>query len=202
MSTDYATRAKVLFADLFDGRLDRFGVREHVSEDTSSKRRCLIDGRNCVWAYASDDGTLGCITRYGGNAPGKILRAIAEIFETDIFSEYEPQFWGFDTEEEWAAWEKEIAEKHRDEWYLDLCKYLRGEPNEIRPGTNGMTKAQVAKSLVHRSPELMLSTNKDRLLSLVDEIFERDHTVWIKLSAEQVALAEMLATHEDDLPQS
>ena len=34
-----------------------------------------------------------------------ILGAIAEAFSTDIFSEYEPQYWGYDTQEEWeAAW--------------------------------------------------------------------------------------------------
>jgi hypothetical protein len=45
------------------------------------------------------------LTRYGGNDPGKILKALANVFDTDIASEYEPQYWGFDTQEEWErAW--------------------------------------------------------------------------------------------------
>jgi hypothetical protein len=46
----------------------------------------------------------------------KILQAICEAFDADIFSEYEPQFWGFDTQEEWDAWQRAIAKEHEDEF--------------------------------------------------------------------------------------
>jgi hypothetical protein len=41
-------------------------------------------------------------------APGGILKAISEVFDTEIYSEHEPQFWGFDTEEEWEAWQDSL----------------------------------------------------------------------------------------------
>jgi hypothetical protein len=33
--------------------------------------------------------------------PIKILSAIAEVFASEIFDEYQPEYWGFETQEEW-----------------------------------------------------------------------------------------------------
>jgi hypothetical protein len=92
MSTDYRLLGKVPACDLFDGHLEEFGVREHVKlEATTEKSRLLTDGRNYLWVYIDDDGFVGCLTRYFPNgAPGKILNALANVFDTDIVSEYEP----------------------------------------------------------------------------------------------------------------
>ena len=142
MSTDFILSRKVRANDLFGGRLATFGIPEHVSSDTSERNRCLTDARNYLWVYLIEDGFVGCLSRYGANAPGKILAAISEAFETDVFSEYEPQYWGFDTQEEWDAAEQKLADQHRDRFYADLCAYIRGEPNDIRPGTIGEIKAK------------------------------------------------------------
>jgi len=146
MSTDYALLKKIPACDLFDGRLEEFGVREHVKPDeTTEKSRCLTDGRNYMWVYMDDGGFAGSITRYAsGGAPGKILGAIAEAFDTDIVSEYEPQFWGFDTQEEWDAAMSQMSREADERFYLEILKHLRGEPNDIRVGTIGMIKAEKA----------------------------------------------------------
>ena len=117
MSTDYRLLRKVPACDLFDGRLEEFGIREHVKpEATTEKSRLLMDGRNYMWAYVDDDGFVGCLTRYAPNgAPGKILNALANVFDTDIVSEYEPQFWGFDTQEEWDACMEKMSQKAEEE---------------------------------------------------------------------------------------
>jgi hypothetical protein len=202
MSTDYRLLKEVKACELFDGRLQEFGVREHVNDNTGESNRCLTDGRNYLWLLITDDGFVGCISRYGGNAPGKILRAITEAFDTDIVSEYQPQFWGFDTEEEWDAAEAEIAKESEERFYVDLTKYLGGESNGIRPGTIGMIKAEIAKGLVEKDSSLLLPANRDRLLKEIRSIYERDHTVVVKLTPEDIAAANMLVTHEDDLPQA
>lgn len=195
MSTDYALLKKVYACDLFDGRLDELGVREYISSDeTSESCRALTDGRNYLSVYINDNGFVNCITRRGFNAPSKILDAIAEAFDTDIVSEYEPQFWGFDTEEEWAAFEDQAHRDFQETFYVDILKYLRGEPNGIIPGTIGMIKADIAKELVKKNPELLLPAYKDKLLS------EIEHAVTITLTPEEVAFADMMVTHEDDLP--
>ena len=117
MSTAYCLSERVGASTLFDGRLENFGVREHVKPDETSKnRRCLTDGRNYLWVYIDDAGLVSSISRYGGNAPGKILNSIAQAFDTDIFSEYQPQFWGFDTQEEWDAAMDQMAKESEEEF--------------------------------------------------------------------------------------
>ena len=198
MSTDYTLSKKVRARDLLCGRLATYGIREHVASGTTERSRCLTDGRNYLWVSVTRDGFVGCLSRYGGNAPGKILAAISEAFETDVFSEYEPQFWGFDTQEEWEAFCKN--EQARDQFYDDLWGYIHDEPNDIKPGTIGEIKAKIAKTLVETDPAIL--ENRDRLLSEIDAIYDRDHAVVITLSPEDIALAKMLATRDDDLPKA
>ncbi len=203
MSTDYRPLKEIRASDLFDGRLGRFKVHEHLKPDeTNETRRCLSDGRNFVWVYIGDDGNVASLSRYGCNAPGRILASIAEAFDTQIVSEYQPQFWGFDTQQEWDAYLEKIKNEHKELFYLEILKHLRGAANDIKPGTIGMIQAQIASRIVANEPELMLVQNKDRLLSAIDEIYEREHVVQVTLSEADIAAARMAITDEDDLPQA
>jgi hypothetical protein len=195
---------KVTARDLFDGRLAEFGVKEAVSKDTTETSRCLTDGRNYLWVRINEDGFVTTVTRYAGNAPGKILNALAEAFETDIVSEYEPQYWGFKTEEEWDAWQDKLDKEYEDAFYADFLKYLRGEPHPwIIPGRIGMIQAEIGKTLVEKDPSLLLPENRDKLLAEMRLIYDRGgHTVKVTLTQEEISLAEMIATHEDDLPKA
>lgn len=201
MSTEYATLKKILACDLFDGRLGRFNVFEHLNDEANETKRCLSDSRNYVWVHIDANGFVACITRYGRNAPRKILDAISDAFDTDIVSEYEPEYWGFDTQEEWDAAMDKLAAESKDRFYIQILKYLRGEANDLIPGTIGMIEAQIAERLVAQEPELMLVQNKNKLLSAIDEVYQREHVVQYTLSAADVAFARMIVTHEDDLPQ-
>jgi hypothetical protein len=174
MSTDYVPLKKIRFADLIDGRLESRNVCEHfVPSETTDLRRCLTDGGYYLWVYIDSEGFVGCITRYGGNAPGFILNAIADTFDTEIVSEYQPEFWGFATNEEWEAAQREIAAHCEREFEINLLKYLRGEPNGIRPGTIGMVKAEIGRILVERNPNLMSVSLRSELMALITAI-ERD----------------------------
>src|SRR6266446_391236 len=118
MSTDYRLTKDILACDLLDGRLEQFGVREYFNDKTTEQARLLTDGRNYLWLYVNDDGFVNCVTRYMPNGvPSKILNAIAEAFDTGIVSEYEPQFWGFDTQEEWDAWERKLHKEYKDKFH-------------------------------------------------------------------------------------
>ena len=70
------------------------------------------------------------------------------------------------------------------------------------PGTIGEIKAKIAKTLVENDAALLQPENKDRLLTEMEAIYDRDHAVVITLGPEDIALAKMLATHEDDLPKA
>jgi len=200
MSTYYAPSEKIDACSLFDGRLEKFGIREHVCVDTTHARRWLTDGRNYLWVNINDAGLVDSFVRRGVNAPGKILDAIVDLFNTAIFSEYEPQFWGFETQEEWDAAMKKIADENQERFYLEIMNYVRGEPTNIPPETIGMIQAGIAKELVEEDPALLRPENKDRLMCKIDSIYQRDHTVTITLDPVNRAFADMIATHEDDLP--
>ena len=205
MSTNYRPLDRVAARDLFDGRLEPFGVREEVTHDTTSPMgwRCLTDGRNFLWVSVDDGRFVYNLKRTGPNAPGKILTAIAEAFNTDVVSEYDPQYWGFATQEEFDAWQEAPSKNHREQFQQQLLNYVRGEPTEgIIPGTIGMHKAEIAKGLVKEHPELLSDESGAKLLDAAEKVYDRNETVHVKLSESDIAFVNMLATHEDDLPQA
>lgn len=181
MSTDYRTLKRLRVEDLFDGRLEEFGISERPQSKPSRVRE-LTDGRNALFVYEDEKGCVGSFTRYGANAPGRILAAIAVVFDTYIVSEHQPQYWGFDTNEEWEAWQEQMAREGRDRLYADMIRFVRGEQHGLVPGTNGMLMAGIAKRLLAEQPELMADERKEELLDAVDAIFKRDHTVTMTLT--------------------
>ena len=201
MSTDFRTEEKIQMADLFDGRLERLDIREHVNPGTTSEEcRCLTDGRNYLWAYSGRDGMLGSMSRYGQNAVSKILRAVAETFDTEIYTEHEPQFWGFANKEAWdLAW-SEMERKAEDEFHADIIAYVKGEPNDLNEGTVGMEQAKLAKNLVAVDPHLSMLENKRELLDTIGRMYYADKR--ITLTEEQIERVKLSMTHEDELPQA
>jgi hypothetical protein len=179
MSLDLKLSKKVSARDLFDGRLEKYGVREHVHSHTTEQYRRLVDGRNALSVEMDDDGFVGWLTVYGMNDPSKILVAIAEAFETEIFSEDEPQYWGCNTQEELDAVMKEFF--NEQEFYANVCAYVRGEPNVIQPGTYAEIRAKIAKRLVDEDATII--GDKDRVLAEIEGIYQRD----------AVAIRQMLA---------
>jgi hypothetical protein len=204
MSTDYRPLKNIRACELFDGRLEAFGVREHVHKETDNTNRCLTDGNNFLWVYTDENGDwVEGLTRYFpcGN-PEKILVAMEEAFDTDIVSEHQPQFWGFDTEEEWHAALEAANKEHEEEFHAEVLKFVRDEPNNIRQGTNGWYEAKHAKELVEKDPSLLLPANHDKLFNAAHSYWFDKHVVKVTLTEKEVALARMLGTHEDDLPQA
>jgi hypothetical protein len=105
MSTYYSLIKKIPSHDVFDGRLEEFGIREHIEPDqTTDSYRCLTDGREYVWVRMDGGGFFWHVRGVSG-----ILFTVADVFETDIVSEHHGQFWGFETDEEWERWQSEKA---------------------------------------------------------------------------------------------
>jgi hypothetical protein len=89
MSVDYYPLNKAIrMMDLFDGRLEKYGVREHQTERTAPTRRCLTDGENFLWVYGddSDENEPASFTEYapGPNNALTILDAIIAEFDVEI----------------------------------------------------------------------------------------------------------------------
>ena len=85
MSTDYRPLTPIRMADLFDGRLEKLGVQEQHSDEATPNSKCLTDGRNFLWFYGNEEGLASAFTRYGDNAPQRILRAISQEFNVKLY---------------------------------------------------------------------------------------------------------------------
>mgnify|MGYP001825828543 CR=1 FL=1 len=101
MSTDYILEENILMNELFDGRLEQFGIFESLVEGGRAEDlRILEEGTNHVLVIGDDRVNL-ITTSFARGSSGKILAAIALVFDTNIWSEHEPQFWGFETDDKW-----------------------------------------------------------------------------------------------------
>jgi hypothetical protein len=105
MGSEYRAEKDILGSELFDGRLQKFGIRDHGQ--ARENHRCLTDGENCLGVRINDAGyVVGFEREWNGNwgSPEKILSSVSDAFETKTFSYEEPEYYGFDSEEEKAAW--------------------------------------------------------------------------------------------------
>ena len=181
MSLDFRTDKQILMEELFDGRLAAFGVGERVVPSTSREDRLLSDGVNSVWAHGCKQGHVSHLTVYGLNSAVFIADAICRAFDTWMYTEHEPQYWGFDTQEAFDAWMREGANEAKEDFYLELMDYLQGRPHRVSPGTNGMKMLEIGRDLVAHDPGLALPARKEELLTAIDEKFMEGELADIKL---------------------
>jgi hypothetical protein len=203
MSTDYRPLKEILARDMFDGRLANCGVYEHVVPGNTEETRVLTDSRNYVIVWLDAEGVVKGLTRSGMNAPQKIFEAIEVAFETEIVSEYEGRYWGFESDKEYEKWMEEMAKADSERFYADVLKYLKGEPHKLQPGTIGMRAAEQVKRHVADRPQLLDAESEGELRALVKHTLHHgDHVVTVTLTEQDLAFADMIATHESDLPQA
>ena len=70
--------------------------------------RYLTDGSNGMEVVVYESGFADITVRNLWCAPEKeIFHAIAEAIDTEIVIEGQPEFHGFDTQEEWDAWNEQ-----------------------------------------------------------------------------------------------
>jgi hypothetical protein len=97
MSIDFISDTRIAISDLFDGRLEKYGIWGATKNGNGH----LFDKTGSVTVYGDDDNSAFSFTSYGFSDPTNILVAIQNEFQTRLFSENEPQYWGFGTVEEW-----------------------------------------------------------------------------------------------------
>jgi hypothetical protein len=203
MSMQFMSLKKIRLADLIDGRLKAHGVYENMEADGITKnRRCLTDGSNYLYADGDEDGFVTTFMLYRGrwDSVGHILWAISETLSIQIVSQYAPEFWGFATQDEWDAALDGGNEECHDRFYIDLIKYLRGDPKAIKAGTSDMGRAEIAVRLVAERPELMLPSKKEELLTAIDVVYEREGQALAQAMFNRVPARIRAARgcHEDD----
>jgi len=200
MSTEWRPIPDIPFAKLFDGCLEKYGITA-VTVDRKTESYQYLEGPDgFLMVHEENNGTCSFTRR--GVVPWAIFDAIAEEFEIEWVSEHDHRYWGFATEKEWNDWCDKENKKVEDDFYNELLQYLRDEPNDIRPGTIGMIWAEIAKTLVKGDPGLAAPEKRDVLLGAMRAIYDRDHTVEIRLTEQDLAVVELMADRTDDLPKA
>lgn len=200
MSTEWRPIPDVTFARLFDGCLEKYGIRAVTVDRVTESSQYLEGPDGFLAVHRGEDGT--CTFTRRGFVPWAIFDAIAKEFEIEWVSEYDHLFWGFATEKEWDDWWDIQNKEADDSFYNDLLHYLRDEPNDIRPGTIGAEEAEIAKTLVDGDPDLAAPEKRDALLEAIRAVYRRDHALVITLTEQELAQAELMAARTDDLPEA
>jgi hypothetical protein len=163
MSTRYLPPKPMLIAELFDGRLEEFGVHEFIDPEATDGMRFLTDGQVYMWVFGDDHGFVADIVGCSCCGTGEILEAVAAAFDTHLVPEDDPRY----RDAQLAAWDE--GEKI---FVRKILKYLRGEPHDIRPGTDDMLYAEIAKRLVEDDPSLLLPGRHAWLFAEMEATFQ------------------------------
>ena len=202
MSTDYRPIPAIPFSKLFDGRLDKYGIRARAPTNSSPNSGSLVGSDGVLDAYQKDDGSASFSRRSFTPIPWTVIDALTNEFQIELVSEYDHRFWGYASKEEEDYWYNKIAKQGDDDFYNNLVHYLRGEPHKFKPDTNGMKLAEIAKALVATDESLLTPTKRDQLLGAVYAIYDRDYRRWITLTDEDLAGVELLVARTNKLPQA
>ena len=179
MSTDFRPiPAAIPFNKLFDGRLDKYGIRARAPTDSSPRSGFLVGSDGVLDVYQRDDGSASFSRPSFNPIPWTVIDALTNEFQVELVSEHDHRFWGFASKKEEEDWHDQIAKEYEDDFYKNLVHYLRGEPHNLTSGTIGMQKAEIAKALVARDENLLTPTKRQLLLGTVNVIYDRDHSEW------------------------
>ena len=168
MSTDYCFKVFAPISDIFDGRLSQYGIHERVEEGrTSERERCLSDGFDQLWLSGHKIPERGAFTSYSYHDCPVILGRLSQLFETCVYSEHEPQYWGFDSQREWDEFEREMADQQYQDTYKNLINFLTLRDHPFKEGTVGMGWALTAHQLVVSDPSYLEYGRKKEFLNAV-----------------------------------
>jgi hypothetical protein len=201
MLTHYRLSKKIKFKELFDGRLERFGVYSACTKVVTHTWGCLHDDRNSLVVLG--DELVEYMTGFGlFNATEKILTAITTAFNTEIFSEHQPRVWMYRTEEEWRRNQRKTtkgipAARNSDIFYNMIIKHVRDETQEPPSFADGKLMVKVAKDLIIENPNLAAP---DREMELMQKTNKRSIAIYNTIIYKSMQKF-MLATPEGTLLQ-
>ena len=152
---------------LSDDSLGASGITEHQSPYVDNKvERCLVEGENRLWAEITPKGNVMFLECGVGHDPSKILEKLSELSGSKIVSEFEPEYWGLETQEELDDFHKAQTDRYRQELYQELLRYALGRPVRVELEELVHHKAGIAKQLIAEEPSLAFKM--DALLAKVD----------------------------------
>jgi hypothetical protein len=169
MFTDYRLNKTLWIEEIFDGRLERFGIHETFVAEATPDWRCLTDGNSVLWVEGYEE--IEFLLGFGMfNATEKILTAIEKAFDVEIISEHQQQYWGKEGEEECRCDRREVAEEVQAKLNILIMRYVRGESPNIELNSSFMPVANIAKDLIIENPDLASPDREEALLKKTNQI--------------------------------
>jgi hypothetical protein len=170
MSVSFRSDKCITINELFDGRLEKFGIigitGRLKNEHFYSNLGYLKDSKNNALTVYAEHRWVRSFANFHGSNGTYILTKIGEVFDTEIYSENQPKYWGSERYTHEAA----MCEAE-DEYYLEIMKHVRGEPSDIKEWANGMKEAEFAKELVSEDLHLVFLDFKKELMKAIHKEF-------------------------------
>jgi hypothetical protein len=174
MFTDFRLTKVLSFDDIFDGRLERFGVHDISVEGATSEFHCLTDGNNVLWVEVDDE--IYFLLGFGMfNAAENILTAIGEVFDVEIFSEHQHQYWRNETEAECRCGRRKIAEEVQTRLNILIMRYVREGFRFSEPCSSFEPLVNIAKDLIIENPDLASPDLEEELLEKTNKIYSEKY---------------------------
>jgi hypothetical protein len=117
MTTTFKSTQPLMFTEVFEGRLQRLGIYERITDKTTDDHRSLTDGHDSVWIQGNSNNEVSKITVWGTNDPTQIFSAISETFKVDILLEEVAE----------SEAQKELKSKRDNELLEEISHRARGD---------------------------------------------------------------------------
>jgi hypothetical protein len=165
----YKPLPNLRFDNLFDGRLVKFRIYERVTSKTTATHRSVTDGTNSVWVDSDANGLVEKIAVWGNNDAEWLFAVITFKYSVKIISEFEPQYWGFDSEDEWhiAVWVDDLSDSYSmliGPPPTQISELSAMEDIHRRVTMLQILRHQIAARLIDADPSLREVENKHKLL--------------------------------------
>lgn len=149
----FITKPAIVFRELFDGRLEPFGIREIIVPQAAPEFRLLSDGETELGVYANSDGNVEEMLSTVDVSYGcPIVWQVERLFEVTIFSNSDPGFYGLSTEEDFRAAIDRMEAEHTVVLALERIATSEGRPPQE---ADGNFNRRLSKHLFAKYPEIM-----------------------------------------------
>lgn len=156
--------------DLFDGRLKHFGIIEILNHPPMGhSRRILSDGQTFISVQSESSGEIDSLTLerpFVFSSGIALTRTIAKYMACTfaLYTANQPQYWGFETKQEWDAERKRMERARTAKFYADVLQYVAGDGEAFQGGTVEHAKGEVARELISKQPSLIRPEKRRQLL--------------------------------------
>jgi hypothetical protein len=185
MSTYYRPIRPIQMSELFSGRLKKYGIYDDSIGDA---RRLagevpgprVSKGTHFIVLHVTpgdnDNDTVAEFASYNEDKeidPHGIIAAIADEFDTEIVSQHDPRYWGYNNFRDWNAAFYAQTSARLDAAYKEIIHYVEGKPCDLT-NIRGRRRAQIGQRLIKKYSELSTRYNCADLIRVIDAISMRD----------------------------